>query len=560
MIHLESALAILAYPEGFAPETQQYDSADTSRSAVPAIFGAVERTDGWQQGTVNVDVGGGKYDTFTEALAKKGVENFILDPYNRDDAHNDQVAARLVQKPADTATISNVLNVVQEPEERQRILQLAHQMLKDGGTVYVTVYTGDGGGKPGPTRDGWQENRPLESYLEEIQAVFPDAEKTGSVIRATKAKATHGHLEAALARLAGMQLTGSVTFMPALGDRQRQEPLDVQDASTVFIQDLARRYRTVRINPMWSGVDMSSTRYDAPTGVFNIYPAEGVDLPTIQPALEAIAEQWRQKGWQLTTRVDDSRMTGDQVFRVTIESNPTTGYSGTPQLNLANGNAQALLALLGLTPDPQPPTTEDYQENPFQMNWGEDLSGSIGVADLARRILRARNTTGRIDELTRDDVDTNRPSDLKPFVDMAGFRWDQQWGDAWAVYWTSDQGTVGITRSFWDDQSRDYPATRLYSVWGTDLTTKQEYSYSSLPAPEAVRMAARQVERFGGDASRIGPDLARAMMREVNQPAPKGPRVMARGLTREQLERYLEQLEGIVKWCRENHVSTVTWA
>ena len=46
MIHLESALAILAYPEGFAPETQQYDSADTSRSAVPAIFGAVERTDG----------------------------------------------------------------------------------------------------------------------------------------------------------------------------------------------------------------------------------------------------------------------------------------------------------------------------------------------------------------------------------------------------------------------------------------------------------------------------------------------------------------------------------
>ena len=59
---------------------QNYTSANTSINStkVPAVF----RKADFCKGTVNLDMGGGKYDTATEYLEGKGVENLILDPYN----------------------------------------------------------------------------------------------------------------------------------------------------------------------------------------------------------------------------------------------------------------------------------------------------------------------------------------------------------------------------------------------------------------------------------------------------------------------------------------------
>ena len=60
---------------------QEFTSAKTSinKNKVPALFKlAVFKPD-----TVNLDYGGGKFDTATEYLKKFNVTNLIYDPYNR---------------------------------------------------------------------------------------------------------------------------------------------------------------------------------------------------------------------------------------------------------------------------------------------------------------------------------------------------------------------------------------------------------------------------------------------------------------------------------------------
>ena len=159
---------------------QEYTSADTSinSSKVPAVFSLVE----FRSGTTNLDYGGGKFDTAAEALKEKGVRNLILDPYNRTRNHNDMVINVLERRKADTATCSNVLNVIKEEDVRRDVLQNIALFVKRGGEVYITVYEGDGSGVGRPTAKGYQLNRKLEGYLKEIRQIFPDAIKRGKVI------------------------------------------------------------------------------------------------------------------------------------------------------------------------------------------------------------------------------------------------------------------------------------------------------------------------------------------------------------------------------------------
>lgn len=173
----------------FEPD-QEYSSAATSRSTVSSVVGMVERTTGWKKGTVNVDIGGGRFQKMTATLQKKGVTNLVYDPYNRSAEHNASVYARVQETPADTVTISNVLNVIKEASERQKVLRLADRMLKTGGYLYINVYKGDGSGAPRKTRDGWQENRSIDSYLAEVRTVFPNAVRHGALIHATKGQKT----------------------------------------------------------------------------------------------------------------------------------------------------------------------------------------------------------------------------------------------------------------------------------------------------------------------------------------------------------------------------------
>lgn len=159
--------------------------AKTSVRQVPALF----RSLSLPPGTRNIDIGGGRFEDGTNFLREKQIESHVLDPYNRSEDHNRSVAARFSQDPADTATVANVLNVIEDPAIRRSVIASSAQYVKPGGKVYFSVYEGNGSGTGSKTATGsWQENRRLPTYLSEIRAVFPDARKEKGYIVATVGK------------------------------------------------------------------------------------------------------------------------------------------------------------------------------------------------------------------------------------------------------------------------------------------------------------------------------------------------------------------------------------
>lgn len=149
--------------------TQQYSSANTSINStkVPALFRKIR----WQAGTRNLDWGGGKYDTATEYLKELGVVNRIYDPFNRSPAEND---AALACTCYDTATLSNVLNVIAERDVRIAAVAGAMQHLKPGGKLYISVYEGNHSGRGRESKpDCWQCSMPLKAYAKELAWLHP---------------------------------------------------------------------------------------------------------------------------------------------------------------------------------------------------------------------------------------------------------------------------------------------------------------------------------------------------------------------------------------------------
>ncbi|MDD3920221.1 MAG: strawberry notch family protein, partial [Eubacteriales bacterium] len=151
---------------------QAIKSSDTSINSakLPAVFSKVK----FEPGTVNLDIGGGRFDNATNYLAEQGVKSYIYDPYNRTPEHNAAAAKATQEGQSDTVTISNVLNVIQEPDARAEVLLNAVDAVKDGGTVYITIYEGNRSGKGAATTKGWQENRLTSSYIPEVRKYFAD--------------------------------------------------------------------------------------------------------------------------------------------------------------------------------------------------------------------------------------------------------------------------------------------------------------------------------------------------------------------------------------------------
>jgi len=222
---------------------QAFNSAKTSRNQIPALFNspAFERN----KGSRNLDYGGGAFDKGSEYLAQEhGVDSQVYDPFNRSKEHNDFVLKGFKKEPADTATVANVLNVIAEPEARMHVIKQVHQHIKPDGKAYFTVYEGDGkdknSGNSRMTRDGWQENRPTHSYIEEIKQVFPDVRLSGKTIIASKKptksyggaiipgpKLTEENADDFARRLIAWTFATAPLFHKASGGSVIDDPLDV---------------------------------------------------------------------------------------------------------------------------------------------------------------------------------------------------------------------------------------------------------------------------------------------------------------------------------------------
>jgi hypothetical protein len=140
---------------------------------------------------INLDLGGGRFDNATELLAKQGVTNLIYDPYNRSLEHNQKVISLVRGGQCTTVTVNNVLNVIKEPELRDRVIRQAADAVAWHGTAYFLIYAGD---KTGVSRvtiackgeaSVWQENRRAETYIAEIAKHFGVVSRSKNLLIAT---------------------------------------------------------------------------------------------------------------------------------------------------------------------------------------------------------------------------------------------------------------------------------------------------------------------------------------------------------------------------------------
>jgi hypothetical protein len=168
------------HPLWQALPAQDVSSRDTCVNILPRLFKRCR----FAPGTVNADLGGGRFDTATAWLASLGVENLVWDPHWRSLGHNAAVAARVSGGRADTATVANVLNVIREADARAHVVALAADAVGTRGVAYFQVYEGDGTGAGRRTARGWQENRPLASYLDEIARHFRRVEAAAGIVAA----------------------------------------------------------------------------------------------------------------------------------------------------------------------------------------------------------------------------------------------------------------------------------------------------------------------------------------------------------------------------------------
>lgn len=167
---------------------QRITSARTSRPQVPSLIGLVDRLMArrsplfWAANSRCLDMGGGKYDFTTELLREKhGVRNFVIDPFNQTQEHNDRVEAELTAQPADFAICANVLNVIHEVSVRRAMHAKIKRLTRKNGLVFFTVHEGNGTSRGQKTSEGWQANKPTKNYERELRREYVSVERRGKL-------------------------------------------------------------------------------------------------------------------------------------------------------------------------------------------------------------------------------------------------------------------------------------------------------------------------------------------------------------------------------------------
>lgn len=169
-------------------EKQTALSGGTSRNQNPSGNEYGRKWKIFKPGTRNVDIGAGRFDKATKFLADIGVTNIPFDPVNRDSATNRRAAEDVRDNPADTATVHNVLNVIDNDSVMEGIVNQAARAIKKNGSAIFTIYEGNRSGVGARTRDGYQRNAKARSYEPTIKKFFGSVETHGNVILAKKPK------------------------------------------------------------------------------------------------------------------------------------------------------------------------------------------------------------------------------------------------------------------------------------------------------------------------------------------------------------------------------------
>ena len=179
---------LFASPELDARQKQTILSGGTSLNQNPAGNNYGKKWGLFRSGTRNIDIGAGRFDKATQFLAELGVENIPFDPVNRDSATNQRAVESVRTKPADTATVHNVLNVIDNDTVMEGVINQAARAITAKGTAIFTIYEGDRSGVGRATKAGYQRNEKASSYVSFMRKYFGHVEPHGNVILAQKPK------------------------------------------------------------------------------------------------------------------------------------------------------------------------------------------------------------------------------------------------------------------------------------------------------------------------------------------------------------------------------------
>jgi len=150
----------------------------TSTRQIPAAYNKQENYPIFSNG-INLDWGGGKYDDASNHLeANLKCINLIYDPFNRSAEHNNNVMEIVAQGHLTSITCLNVLNVIQDPIERnQLIMDIKQQACYNPKikAVLFQIYEGNKSNIPSSGKTT-QNNKPTKEYLKEILAHFPESQ------------------------------------------------------------------------------------------------------------------------------------------------------------------------------------------------------------------------------------------------------------------------------------------------------------------------------------------------------------------------------------------------
>jgi ankyrin repeat protein/methyltransferase family protein len=156
---------------------QELTSAKTSVRQIPKPVKILINNNELQPRTINLDIGGGKFENMTLFLSKFGVTNYVYDPFNRSEEHNEMVLEKTKDGQSDSVTLFNVLNVIKEKENQIKVLEQAKNAIKDNGKVYIysNYYVKGEGAREIKGRNSFQQNYKLNDILSIVKDVFPNA-------------------------------------------------------------------------------------------------------------------------------------------------------------------------------------------------------------------------------------------------------------------------------------------------------------------------------------------------------------------------------------------------
>lgn len=148
--------------------------------------------------------------------------------------------------------------------------------------------------------------------------------------------------------------TASVTF--SLEDSWRiAQPKNLLNLCSDFINFIYYNKKLAKENfkPYSTDIepDTSSSDFEGYTGIINFYINPEYDIKEYINAIDAWIEDKAIEGYKIeySKNPDQSNSRSWKVFRINVIENPSEHYDAIPEINLANGNAMAILRLLGIS-------------------------------------------------------------------------------------------------------------------------------------------------------------------------------------------------------------------